>query len=217
MKFCDTMDILEQIQKEIINGHPQETGNLVQQALDQGIKAERIVEDAMLSGVRIAGEGMKTDKFDLPRLLTAAKSVRIGFDVIEKRGAFRQETCGTVLLGTVEGDLHDVGKNLVALMLKSQGIRVIDLGVDVSDKMFIKAVKEHPEIDIVCISSLLTTSVPGLVKVVKALKKVPGRTYKIMVGGGAVTEEIATNAGADAYTKDAIDAAIMAKQFLIQT
>lgn len=210
------MELLEQIHNEITQGHAQATRELVGKALDQGVEAEVIVNQAMLPAMRIVGERLFHDSADLPRLLTAAKSVHQGFEVIESRGVLKDMTTGTVLLGTVEGDLHDVGKNLVALMLRSEGIKVIDLGVDISEKMFVKAVKEHPEISIVCISSLLTTSVPELVKVVKTLKKVPGRKYKIMVGGGAVTEEIARSAGADAYTENAIDAALLAKQFLTE-
>lgn len=210
------MEILEQIHTEITKGHAQATIELVGLALDHGVEGEVIVNEAMLPAMRYVGETLMQETADLPRLLAAAKSVRLGFEVIEQRGLLKDTTVGTVLLGTVEGDLHDLGKNLVALMLRSEGIKVIDLGVDVSEKMFVKAVKEHPEISIVCISSLLTTSVPGLIKVVKTLRKVPGRTYKIMVGGGAVTEEIARNAGADAYTVNAIDCALLAKQFLTE-
>ncbi len=210
------MNRLEEIYNEIISGHPQETREQVQKALDEQISPEIIVNEAMLPAVRLVGEGMRSEKFDLPRLLIAAKSVRLGFEVIEAKGMFQKQVHGTVLLGTVEGDLHDVGKNLVALMLRSEGIEVIDLGVDVSERTFLKAIREHPEISIVCLSSLLSTSVPELVRVVKTLKRIPKRKYKIMVGGGAVTEEIAKEAGADAYTANAIDCAVLAKEFLTQ-
>lgn len=210
------MNRLEEIYNEIVSGHPQETRVQVQKALDEQIIPERIVNEAMLPAMRFVGEEMRSDHIDLPKLLIAAKSVRLGFEVIESLGTFQKQVCGTVLLGTVEGDLHDVGKNLVALMLRSEGIEVLDLGVDVSEKTFLKAIREHPEISIVCLSSLLSTSVPELIRVVKTLKKIPKRKYKIMVGGGAVTEEIARDAGADAYTANAIDCAVLAKEFLTQ-
>lgn len=210
------MEILDKIYQEITLGHVQETRDLVREALDEQIEAQMIVNQAMLPAVRFVGEGMRNECMDLPRLLAACKAVRMGLEIIEESGEIRERKVGTVLLGTVEGDLHDVGKNLVALMLRSEGIEVIDLGVDVSEKMFLKAIREHPETSIICLSSLLTTSVPELVRMVKILKKVPGRKYKIMIGGGAVTEETARSAGADAYTENAIDAAVWAKEFLMK-
>ena len=116
-----------------------------------------------------------------------------------KIGSLEDESLGTIILGTVEGDLHDVGKNLVALMFRSAGFKVIDLGVDISEKQFLKAVKENPDASIVCISSLLTTALPEMQQVVKSLRKHdPKHKLKIMVGGGAVTEELAKQFRADA-------------------
>lgn len=121
-----------------------------------------------------------------------------------------------MILGTVEGDLHDVGKNLVALMFRSAGFKVIDLGVDISEKQFLRAVKQNPDVLIVCISSLLSTSIPEMEQVVKSLKRSSSRhKFKIMVGGGAVTEQLAKNMGADAYTENCIEAVEVAKTFIV--
>lgn len=127
-----------------------------------------------------------------------------------------ERSIGTVILGTVEGDLHDVGKNLVAIMFRSAGFKVIDLGVDIPEKQFLKAVRDNPEVSIVCISSLLTTSIPEMQQVVKSLRRHDKEhRLKIMVGGGAVTQEFADTIGADAYTETAVDAAEKAKTFII--
>lgn len=120
------------------------------------------------------------------------------------------------ILGTVEGDLHDVGKNLVAIMFRSAGFKVIDLGVDISEKQFLRAVKQNPDVSIVCISSLLSTSIPEMEQVVKSLKRSSSKhKFKIMVGGGAVTEQLAKNMGADAYTENCIEAVEVAKTFIV--
>ena len=116
----------------------------------------------------------------------------------------------------MEGDLHDVGKNLVAIMFRSAGFQVIDLGVDVSEKQFLRAVKENPDVSIVCLSSLLTTSMGAMRQVVRALRETKDRQMlKIMVGGGSVTREFADEIGADAYSETAVEAAELAKTFLI--
>jgi len=123
---------------------------------------------------------------------------------------------GKVILGTVVGDLHDVGKNLVGLMFESAGFEVIDLGIDVSEKKFVQAVKDHPDAAIVCISSLLTTSLGNMKSIVKALNGMEERkNFRIMVGGAPVTQEFSDEIGADAYTDNAYDAAEAAKTFVL--
>lgn len=134
----------------------------------------------------------------------------------EQDSQFGRRNIGTVILGTVEGDLHDVGKNLVAIMFRSAGFKVIDLGVDISEKQFLRAVKQNPDVSIVCISSLLSTSIPEMEQVVKSLKRSSNKhKFKIMVGGGAVTEQLAKNMGADAYTENCIEAVEVAKTFIV--
>ena len=143
--------------------------------------------------------------------------MRICFELIEKRRLpFAQKHIGTIILGTIEGDLHDVGKNLVAIMFRSAGFRVVDLGVDISEKKFLKAVAETPDVSIVCISSLLSTTLPEMEQTVKALRRNdPKKRYRIMVGGGAVTRQAAEQMGADAYTENCVEAAEVAKTFIV--
>ena len=151
-------------------------------------------------------------------ILVAAQLMRSVLDVLEPYIEKDQgsHVIGKVILGTVEGDLHDVGKNLVAIMFRSAGFQVIDLGVDVSEKQFLKAVRENPDVSIVCLSSLLTTSMGAMRQVVRTLREAKcTRLLRIMVGGGSVTKEFAEEIGADAYSETAVEAAELAKTFLI--
>ena len=206
------MTILEQIQNAIEEGNPGETEKLVRQAVNQHISAARIVEEAMTPAMRTVGENYRSKGADIIRILAAARSVRKGFELLEKQdGQLNRRN-----MGTVEGDLHDVGKNLVAVMFRSAGFKVIDLGVDISEKQFLRAVKENPDVSIVCISSLLSTSIPEMEQVVKSLKRSKDqRKFKIMVGGGAVTRQLAKDMGADAYTENCIEAVEVAKTFVV--
>ena len=211
------MDILESLRCAIEEGHPGEAEGLVEKALDAGIPSVRIVDEAMMPAMNHVGEYYKNNEADILRILAAARSIRKGFEILEKRNVpLQRQSIGTVILGTVEGDLHDVGKNLVAIMFRSAGFKVIDLGVDVSEKQFLKAVRETPDLSVVCISSLLSTALPEMEQVVKSLRKNdPNRKYKIMVGGGAVTPRAAEAMGADAYTQTCVEAAEVAKTFLV--
>lgn len=211
------MAVLEELRRSIEKGHPGDAEEQIREALDQGVEPTRIVEEAMMPAMKAVGESFKNEETDILRILAAARSVRKGFQLIEERGSrFVRESIGTVILGTVEGDLHDVGKNLVALMFRSAGFRVIDLGVDISEKQFLRAVRETPEVSIVCISSLLSTALPEMEQTVKSLRRNdPKGKYKIMVGGGAVTRQIAERMGADAYTENCVEAAEVAKTFIV--
>ncbi len=213
----DDMTVLEQLQKAIEEGHPGDTERLVKEALKQHISSARIVEEAMTPAMRNVGESYKSNGADIIKILAAARSVRKGFELLEEQDAqFSRRNIGTVILGTVEGDLHDVGKNLVAIMFRSAGFKVIDLGVDISEKQFLRAVKENPDVSIVCISSLLSTSIPEMEQVVKSLKRSKSNhKFKIMVGGGAVTKQLAKDMGADAYTENCIEAVEVAKTFIV--
>ncbi len=211
------MEVLEELRRAVEEGHPGETEQLVQEALAQGIEPMRMMEEAMMPAMRTVGENYKNQEADILRILAAARSIRKGFELLEAQGGdLSQEKIGTVILGTVEGDLHDVGKNLVAIMFRSAGFRVIDLGVDISEKQFLRAVRETPDVSIVCISSLLSTTLPEMEQVVKSLRRNdPERKYKIMVGGGAVTRQLAEHMGADAYTENCVEAAEVARTFIV--
>ncbi|MCD7764445.1 MAG: cobalamin-dependent protein [Lachnospiraceae bacterium] len=211
------MTVLEKLRQSIEAGHPGETEKLVEEALEEQVDSMCIVEEAMMPAMRTMGEKYKNQEADIPHILAAARCIRSGFALIEKQDpAFEERNIGTVIVGTVEGDLHDVGKNLVALMFRSAGFRVIDLGVDISEKQFLKAVRETPDVQIVCISSLLSTALPEMKQVVKTLRRNdPEKKYKIMVGGGAVTRQLAEHMGADAYTENCVEAAEVAKTFIV--
>lgn len=211
------MTILEQVRKAIEEGHPTETQNLVEEALRQHVPPEKIVEDAMTPAMWTVGEQYRLQNLDVVHILSSANSVKKGFELLEAKAEnFNQKNIGTVILGTVEGDLHDIGKNLVALMFRSAGFKVIDLGIDNSEKKFLQAVKENPDVSIVCISSLLSTAIPEMEHIVKALRRNSSKYhYKIMVGGGALNAQLADKIGADAYTADCVEAVEVAKTFIL--
>ena len=213
------MSKLEEIRAAVEAGRLRYVEELVRQALDEGNSPSQILEQAMVPAMRSAGAHYKNNESDIPQILAAARCMRRGLDVLEPyidTEGKDSHIIGKVILGTVEGDLHDVGKNLVAIMFRSAGFQVIDLGVDVSEKQFLKAVKENPDVSIVCLSSLLTTSMGAMRQVVRTLREdKETRLLKIMVGGGSVTREFAEEIGADAYSETAMEAAELAKTFLI--
>ena len=208
------MKYLEEIRKAIECGKPKDTERLIRQALEDGENPAVILEDAMVPAMRTAGEAYRREESDIPKILLAARSMQKGLNILEpilEQDPDRHP--GTVILGTVEGDLHDVGKNLVAIMLRSAGFEVIDLGVDVPIEKFVETVKENPDVKIVCLSALLTTTMPAMKDTVAALAAEDFRSnIKIMVGGAPITQEFADEIGADAYTADAASAAEKAKE-----
>lgn len=166
------MTVLEKLTLAIEQGHPNETEELVRKALEEGVDPVVLVEDVMVPVMREVGEKYKKQQVDIPGILSSARSVQKGFQVVkELKADYNPTESGTIILGTIEGDLHDVGKNLVAMMFRGAGFKVIDLGVDISEKQFLRAVKENPDVSIVCISSLLSTTLHELKQVVKALRK----------------------------------------------
>ena len=200
-----------------MTGRLRNAEKLIATAIDEGTPVADIFEKAIVPGMTEAGELYKKGASGIPMILSSARCVRCGLDILrpylEKEGYHPN---GRIILGTVEGDLHDIGKNMVALMFEGAGFEVIDLGVDVSEKQFIQAVRENPDVSIVCISSLLTTGHSEMRHVVRALRREKnGSRLKIMVGGGAVTKEFASEIGADAYTDNAVEAAETAKTFII--
>lgn len=210
-------NILEEIGKSVEKGHYKTTEELLTKALKQHIPALEILEKGLVPAMRQMGEHYKNNEADIPRILASARCMRKGLDLLSPNlETERRLYVGTVVLGTVEGDLHDVGKNLVAIMFRSAGFKVIDLGVDISEKQFIKAVRQNPDVSIVCLSSLLTTACSSMQHTVKAIRQSDTKhRLKIMVGGGAVTKEFAEQIGADGYSESAVDAAELAKTFIL--
>lgn len=212
--------LINSIKASVERGRSIDVERLVRQALSDGISAEEILREGLLPGMRSAGEVFLSTQTDIPRILGAARAMQKGLDLLEPQFKTSDPSgrrhIGKAILGTVEGDLHEVGKNLVGMMFRGAGFDVVDLGVDVSDKQFLRAIKDNPDASIVCISSLLTTSNAQMKKIVSAIRSTcKDRNLKIMVGGGSVTREFARAIGADAYTENAVDAAETARAFLL--
>lgn len=202
----------EEIQSAVAEGRPRLAARLVEEALNSGAAGTEILNQGLLGGMRRIRLKMQDDR-DVARALASARAMKEGMEKLKpflEQGALNNR--GKVLIGTAGGDLHDVGKNLVGYMLRYSGFQIVDLGVDVSAEQFVEAVRRNPDAGIVCISSLLTTSMPEMRHIVQALNELDSRkNFKIMIGGGSVTREFAEEIGADAYTEDAAEAAEFAE------
>ena len=198
------MTLLEDLRDKTMAGKRKETGPLVQQALDEGIDPQEIL-DAMIDAMGIIGERFSKGEAFVPEMLVAARAMTAGTDVLKPAlAAGGTEPLGYAVIGTVKGDMHDIGKNLVRMMIEGKGVEITDLGVDVAPETFVEFVSEHPECKVVCLSALLTTTMPNLEETVKALIEAGLRdNVKVMIGGAPVTQEFADQIGADAYTPDA--------------
>ena len=197
------------------DGKNKEIGQAVQEALDAGCDPTAILNEGMIGAMAVVGENFKKEIIFVPQMLAAARAMKAGVEVLKPYLATGEAgSAGTIILGTVAGDLHDIGKNLVGMMLESAGFEVIDLGVDVPIQRFIDEVNAHKEASIVALSALLTTTMPFLRDTVAALLKQPFRNrIKIMVGGAPISQEFADEISADAYTEDAASAAECAKKY----
>ena len=187
----------------------------VQEALDEGIAAPEIL-DTMIAAMDVVGEKFKNNEIFVPEMLISAKAMKKGVEVLKPHLASGATgALGKVIIGTVAGDLHDIGKNLVSMMIESAGFEIIDLGVDVPVEKFIATAEENPDVKIIACSALLTTTMPALEATVTAINNAPWRSnVKVMVGGAPITQEFADKIGADAYTTDAASAAKRAKELV---
>ena len=206
---------MQAVFKATENGKNKEIGKCVQEALDAGCDPTAILNDGMIGAMAVVGENFKKEIIFVPQMLAAARAMKEGVEVLKPYLATGEAgSAGKIILGTVAGDLHDIGKNLVGMMFESAGFEVIDLGVDVPIERFIEVVKENKDATIVALSALLTTTMPSLRDTVAALLKQPFRPrIKIMVGGAPTSQEFADEIGADAYTEDAASAAEQAKKY----
>ena len=202
------MAILDDLREKTSKGKRKETGPLVQQALDEGLDPQEIL-DAMIDAMGVIGERFSKGECFVPEMLVAARAMNAGTEVLKPAmAAGGTEPLGYAVIGTVQGDMHDIGKNLVRMMIEGKGVEIDDLGVDVAPEKFVEYVEAHPECKVVCLSALLTTTMPALDSTIKALVDAGVRdNVKIMVGGAPVTQEFADEIGADAYTPDAGSAA----------
>lgn len=206
---------LENVHDLVVRGKAKLVPAAVQETLDEGVEASKIL-DTMISAMDVVGENFKNGTIFVPEMLIAAKAMKKGVEVLKPHLASGAAgALGKVIIGTVAGDLHDIGKNLVAMMIESAGFEVIDLGVDVPVEKFLSAYEENPGTKIVACSALLTTTMPALQETVTALNVAPWRKdVKVMVGGAPITQEFADKIGADAYTPDAASAAKKAKELV---
>ena len=206
---------MQKVFKLTQDGKNKEIGQAVQEALDAGCYPTAILNDAMIGAMAVVGDNFKKEIIFVPQMLAAARAMKAGVEVLKPYLATGEAgSAGTIILGTVAGDLHDIGKNLVGMMFESAGFEVIDLGVDVPIQTFIDEVNKHKEASIVALSALLTTTMPSLRDTVAALLSQPFRSrIKIMVGGAPISQEFADEIGADAYTEDAASAAECAKKY----
>ncbi len=207
------MSILVEISENLQRGKAKVVKELVQTALDEGINVKDIL-NSLLEGMGVIGEKFKNDEVYVPEVLVAARAMNMGAQILKPYLAESGvEALGRVCIGTVQGDLHDIGKNLVKMMMEGKGLEVIDLGVDVPPQTFVQTAIDN-DCKIICCSALLTTTMGVMEEVVKAAETAGIRDkVKIMVGGAPVSEDFAKKIGADAYTADAATAADMAAAF----
>ena len=202
------MSLITEISEALQRGKRKEVTKLVQQAIDEGMDAGTILTEGLLSGMNIIGEKFKNDEVFVPEVLVAARAMNAGTALLKPLLSDEAaEPMGKACIGTVKGDMHDIGKNLVRMMIEGKGIEIIDLGVDVEPSEFIKCAIEN-DCDIICCSALLTTTMPMLGEVVKAAEEAGIREkVTIMVGGAPVNQAYCDSIGADIYTPDAASAA----------
>ena len=202
------MSVLNEISEFLQKGRAKNVKALVQQALDEGLEPKQILEEGLLSGMNVIGGKFKNNEIFVPEVLIAARAMNAGVEILKPRLVSEGvEAKGTAVIGTVKGDLHDIGKNLVKMMMEGQGLEVFDLGVDVPAEKFVEAAKEH-NAKVVCCSALLTTTMNEMKNVVDAFVAAGMRDQvKIMVGGAPVTQAFCETIGADCYTDDAASAA----------
>lgn len=208
------MSLLNEISENLQKGKAKIVKELVQQAIDEGIPAQEILEQGLLSGMNVIGEKFKKNEVFVPEVLVAARAMNQGAALLKPfLSESGVESVGKVCIGTVKGDLHDIGKNLVKMMMEGKGLEVIDLGTDVAPETYVKTAIEQ-NCQIICCSALLTTTMPVMGEVVKEAEKAGIRDkVKIMVGGAPVTESFCEQIGADKYTTDAASAADAAVEF----
>ena len=210
-------NLLQEISTNLQNGKAKVVKELVQQAVDQNLPVKQILEEGLLSGMSIIGDKFKNNEVFVPEVLVAARAMNFGVEVLKPLLAGSGvESKSKVCIGTVRGDLHDIGKNLVKLMMEGKGIEVLDLGTDVAPETFIDAAVNQ-DCTIICLSALLTTTMGVMREVVEEVEKagLKGKV-KVMIGGAPVTDAYCKEIGADAYTPDAASASDKAVELLAE-
>lgn len=211
-----SLPIIEEMSAFLQKGRAKNVKTLVQQALEENIDPKVILNEGLLSGMMVIGEKFKNNEVFVPEVLVAARAMNAGLTILEpKLVEVGNEPVGKVVIGTVKGDLHDIGKNLVSMMFKGAGFEVYDIGVDVEPDSFIEKAEEV-NANVICMSALLTTTMPNMSATIEALKGKGLRDkYIVMVGGAPVNQAFADQIGADYYTPDAATAAEVAKKAVL--
>lgn len=199
------MDIIKEIYDAVTEGKVEEASSGVQAALDSGMGVSDVLNKALLAAMDLVGERFEEGEIFIPQVLWSAKAMQAGMDLLKPRFAPSDHAAaGKIVIGTAKGDIHDIGKNLVAIMLEGAGFEVIDLGVDVPPERFVeKAIKEKAQV--IAMSALLTTTMQSMSEVVSQLKEKNLPTVKVLVGGAPVDQAFCEEIGADAYGMDAMD------------
>ncbi|MDD6312207.1 MAG: corrinoid protein [Firmicutes bacterium] len=208
------MMILDEISEQLIIGRAPVLADTVKKALDEGYVPAQIINGGLIKGMDVIGERFKNNEVFVPEVMMAARAMKAAMEVLKpllKSGDVSEK--GTVVIGTVKGDQHDIGKNLVAIMLESKGFRVIDLGVNVAPEKYVEtAIKENA--DIIACSALLTTTMINMKAVVELAKEKTDSKVKVMIGGAPVTQSFCDQIGADGYSEDAAAAAELAERLV---
>ena len=209
------MEIIQKISEELLEGEAEKVESLTHEALTQGLSPEAILREGLIGGMNVVGERFKQGELFVPEVLLAARAMQAGMNILQPhlmKGGIKP--LGRIILGTVKGDLHDIGKNLVAMIAEASGFKVVDIGVDVPSETFLDAIQTY-EPEFVGLSALLTTTMLEMKKTVSLIKgsDVKGKT-KVIVGGAPVTEQFAESIGADLFAKDAVDGVIKIKSIM---
>lgn len=209
------MSFLEALSQAVIEGQEQQVKELTQKALAEGLKPLEIINEGLIKGMNVVGQRFKVGDMFVPEVLMSARAMSAGMDMVKPLLVDGEMTNkGTVVIGTVKGDLHDIGKNLVGMMLESAGYKVVDLGTDTAPEAFVQAAQEN-NAQVLGLSALLTTTMLAMKQTIEALQVAGLRDkVKVMVGGAPITQEFADEIGADGYAPDAASAVELVNQLL---
>ena len=202
------------ITENLISGKKDDVASMVKAAIDEGVDAGTILNEGLVAGMSVVGQKFKNNEFYVPEVLIAARAMNAGMEILQPAlQAGDVKPVGVVVIGTVKGDLHDIGKNLVAMMLKGGGFQIEDAGIDVAAEKFVEKVKQSGA-QVIALSALLTTTMPQMKAVIDALEEAGLNDVKVMVGGAPLTQEYADEIGAAGYAPDAASAVDLAKNLL---
>ncbi len=209
------MSVIDQIKEGTVSGNRDKVVDLTKQALDEGLGPEDIIQNALIEAMAIVGDKFKKNEIYVPEMLVAARAMKAGLELLKPLMVGETlKSLATVVIGTVKGDLHDIGKNLVSIMMEGAGVNVIDLGVDVPPEKFVEAAKTNKP-DFLAMSALLTTTMPNMKTTIDALSEAGlSQELKVLVGGAPVSQKFADEIGADGYAENAAEVVDLIKSMV---